>query len=156
MKLLLLTFGFGALSAIIPIFNMEAYIVVVYAKAPDDSLASSALLLSVIGSLGQNVGKMSWFYAARGALNVPWLQKKLEDPKRQASYEKWRGQVEGRPFFSGGLTFLSAAIGIPPFFVMAAVAGSLRMNVVVFFVAGFLGRILFFWAILTGLGLFLH
>ena len=156
MKLLLLTFGFGALSAVIPIFNMEAYIVVVYAKAPDHSPASSAFLLAAIGSLGQNVGKMIWFYAARGALNFPWLQRRLEDPKRKASYEKWRGQVEGRPVFSGGLTFLSAAIGIPPFFVMAAVAGSLRMNVVVFFFAGLIGRILFFWAILAGLSLFLH
>jgi len=156
MRLLLLTFGFGALSAVIPIFNMEAYIVVVYAKAHDDSPASSALLLAIIGSLGQNVGKMIWFYAARGALNIPWLHKKLEDPKRQASYERWRSQVEGRPWFSGGLTFLSAAIGIPPFFVMAAVAGSLRMNVVVFFVAGLFGRIIFFWAILAGLSLFLH
>jgi len=156
MKLLLLTFGFGALSAVIPIFNMEAYIVVVYAKAPESSPASSALLLSVIGSFGQNVGKMIWFYAARGALNIPWLQKKLEDPKRQASYEKWRSQVEGRPVFSGCLTFVSAAVGIPPFFVMAAVAGSLRMNVVVFFIAGLIGRILFFWAILAGLGLFIH
>ena len=156
MKLLLLTFGFGALSAIIPIFNMEAYVVVVYAKAPHSSLASSAFVLAAVGSLGQNVGKMIWFYAARGALNFPWLQKRLEDPKRKASYEKWRAQVEGRPVFSGVLTFISAAIGIPPFFVMAAVAGSLRMNVFVFFVAGLFGRVLFFWAILAGLGLFLR
>ena len=32
MKLFLLTFGFGVVSAIIPIFNMEAYISVVYAS----------------------------------------------------------------------------------------------------------------------------
>jgi membrane protein YqaA with SNARE-associated domain len=36
---------------------------------------------------------------------------------------------------------------------MAMVAGTLRMNVVVFFVAGLLGRTLFFWAWLTGVGL---
>ena len=32
MRLLLLTFGFGVVSAVIPIFNMEAYITVVFAR----------------------------------------------------------------------------------------------------------------------------
>jgi membrane protein YqaA with SNARE-associated domain len=39
---------------------------------------------------------------------------------------------------------------------MAMVAGTLRMNVVVFFFAGLLGRTLFFWAILAGVGLAIH
>jgi len=151
-KLLLFTFACGALSAIIPIFNMEAYIVLAFAKVH----GHSELSMAFVGSLGQNVGKLVWFYAARGALNIAWLQERLNQPKRQASYEKWRGQVEGRPVFSGVVTFVSAAIGIPPFFVMAAVAGTLRMNVVVFFIAGLLGRTLFFWALLAGIGLALR
>lgn len=151
-RLLLLTLGFGAVSSVIPVFNMEVYIVAVAAK--NDSV--NILLLSFIGSLGQNIGKLAWFYAARGALDIPWLQKRLQDPKRQASYERWRGRVEGKPVFSGVLTLVSAAIGFPPFFAMAAVAGTLRMNVVVFFVAGLIGRTLFFLAILAGLGLILH
>src|SRR5207342_828698 len=53
-KLLLLTFGFGVISAIIPIFNMEAYISVVYASTDE----RSALALAFAGSLGQNVGKL--------------------------------------------------------------------------------------------------
>lgn len=152
MKILLLTLAFGALSAIVPVFNMEAYIVLAFARTH----GHSELELAAIGSLGQNIGKLVWFYAARGALDVPWLQKKLEDPKRQASYEKWRAQIEGRPMFSGVLTFVSAAIGFPPFFAMAMVAGSLRMNAAVFFVAGLLGRTLFFWALLLGVGLAIH
>ena len=39
----------------------------------------------------------------------------------------------------GLLTFVSAAVGFPPFFAMAMVAGTLRMNVMVFFVAGTAG-----------------
>ena len=54
------------------------------------------------------------------------------------------------------LTFVSATIGFPPFFAMAMVAGTLRMNVVVFFLAGLAGRTLFFWAILAGVGLAIH
>ena len=149
MKLLLLTFGFGVVSAVIPLFNMEAYISVVYAN----STANSALLLAFIGSFGQNVGKLVWYYICRGALDLPWLKRRMDTPRRQASFEKWRDFVQGRPFVSGLLTFVSAAIGFPPFFAMAMVAGTLRMNVVVFFVAGLLGRTLFFWAWLTGVGL---
>jgi membrane protein YqaA with SNARE-associated domain len=151
-KLLLLTFGFGAVSAVIPLFNMEAYISVVHAN--DDH--GSALELAFIGSLGQNVGKLVWYYVSRGALDLPWLKRKLGDPKRQASFERWRGIVQGRPVMSGVLTFISAAVGFPPFFVMAMVAGTLRMNVVVFFVAGLAGRTLFFWAWLLGVGLLFH
>ena len=58
MRLLLLTFGFGVVSAILPIFNMEAYISVVYASTDQQS----ALALAFVGSLGQNVGKLVWFY----------------------------------------------------------------------------------------------
>ena len=149
MRLLLLTFGFGVVSAVIPLFNMEAYISVVYAN----STANSALLLAFVGSFGQNVGKLVWYYICRGALDIPWLKRRMDTPRRQASFEKWRDFVQGRPFVSGLLTFVSAAIGFPPFFAMAMVAGTLRMNVVVFFVAGLLGRTLFFWAWLTGVGL---
>lgn len=152
MKLLALTFGFAAISAIIPVFNMEAYIVLVFAKSHE----WTALELSAVGSFGQNVGKLVWYYVARGVLDIPWLRRRLEDPKRKATYDKWRGRVEGKPWFSGVLTFVSAAIGFPPFFAIAAIAGTLRMNVVVFFIAGLAGRTLFFWGLLSGVGLFLR
>jgi membrane protein YqaA with SNARE-associated domain len=148
-KLLLLTLGFGVVSAVIPIFNMEAYIAVVYANTQ----AHSALLIAVIGSLGQNIGKLVWYYLSMGALDIPWLKRRMDTPKRQASFERWRAYVHGRPVMSGLLTFVSAAVGFPPFFAMAMVAGTLRMNVVVFFISGLLGRTLFFWAWLEGVGL---
>jgi membrane protein YqaA with SNARE-associated domain len=148
-KLLWLTFGFGAVSAIVPLFNMEAYIAVVHARSD----RGSALGLAFIGSLGQNVGKLVWYYLSLGALDVPWLKRRMETPRRQASFRRWRDHVHGRPVMSGLLTFVSAAVGFPPFFVMAMVAGALRMNVVVFFVAGVLGRTLFLWAWLVGVDL---
>jgi membrane protein YqaA with SNARE-associated domain len=148
-RLLLLTFAFGVVSAVIPIFNMEAYISVLYASTDH----YPALLLAFVGSLGQNLGKLVWYFVSRGALDIPWLKRQLSSPKRQAQYERWREFVQGRPFMSGVLTFVSAAIGFPPFFAMAMVAGTLRMNVVVFFFAGLAGRTLFFWAWLLGVGL---
>ena len=151
MRLLLLTLGFGAVSAVIPIFNMEAYITVTYANSD----AQSALLLAFVGSLGQNLGKLVWYYICLGALDIRWLKRRMESPRRQASYERWSNFVQGRPMVTGLLVFVSAAVGFPPFFAMAMVAGTLRMNVVVFFVAGLLGRTLFFWAWLLGVDVIL-
>ena len=110
MKLFWLTFGFGAVSAVIPVFNMEAYISVMYANYPHHS----ALGLAFVGSLGQNLGKLVWYYLSLGALDIPWLKKRLETPKRQAQFERWRSYVQGRPVMSGVLTFVSAAVGFPP------------------------------------------
>ncbi len=58
--------------------------------------------------------------------------------------------MQNRPGVCGLITFVSALVGIPPFFVMAMIAGTLRMNVFVFFLSGIAGRTLFFWAILGG------
>jgi membrane protein YqaA with SNARE-associated domain len=150
-RLLLLTLGFGALSSVVPIFNMETYVVVAYAKS-----GHTALEMAAVGSLGQNLGKLVWYYACRESLDLPWFQKRLQTPKRQAQFEKWGTIAQGNPLMTGLLTFISALVGIPPFFAMAMIAGTLRINVVVFFVTGFLGRTLFFWAILGGAHLILR
>ena len=150
MSLLLLTLGFGVVSAVVPIFNMEAYITLTYANTE----AHSALKLAFVGSLGQNLGKLVWYYVCRGVLDIGWLKRRMETPRRQASYRRWSAFVQGRPLVSGALTFVSAAVGFPPFFAIAMVAGTLRMNVVVFFIAGLLGRTLFFWAWLLGVDVF--
>ena len=148
MRLLLLTLGFGALSSVVPIFNMEAFLVAVFAKTD-----GSALQLAVVGSLGQNIGKLAWYYACRGSLEVGWVQRRLQQPRRQRQLERWSEFVQGRPVVSGLLTFASALVGFPPFFAIAMVAGTLRMNAAVFFVAGFLGRIGFFLVLLGGVEL---
>ena len=149
MKLIWLTLGFGVISAVIPIFNMEAYISVLYANSQEHS----ALTIAFVGSFGQNIGKLVWYYICLGALDLPWLKKRLDTPRRQANFQRWQSYVRGRPVMSGVLTFISAAVGFPPFFAMAMVAGTLRMNVVVFFTAGLAGRTLFFLAWLLGVGL---
>ncbi len=149
MRLLLLTFGFGVLSSSIPVFNMEAYLALVYSQTEQHG----ALELALVGSVGQNLGKLVWYYGSLGAIDLRFVRRRTSSPKRQAQLERWRGQVEGRPVRSGLLNFVSAAIGFPPFFVMAVLAGMLRMNVVVFVVTGIAGRTIFFLLLLLGVGL---
>ncbi|MGI9155485.1 MAG: VTT domain-containing protein [Marmoricola sp.] len=151
MRLLALTLAFGMVSSVVPVFNMETYIVVAYAKYD-----YSALQIALVGSLGQNIGKLVWYYVCRQSLDIPWFKRRLETPKRQAQFERWSSFIQGRPLVSSALVFLSALVGLPPFFVMAMVAGTLRMNVVIFFLAGLFGRTLFFWAILAGAHLILR
>ena len=145
MKLFALTVFFGMVSSVVPVFNMETYIVVVYARSD-----ATALQLAFIGSLGQNIGKLVWYFVCRESLDIGWLKRRLETPKRQAQFQRWSDFVQNRPGVSGLITFVSALVGIPPFFVMAMIAGTLRMNVFVFFLSGIAGRTLFFWAILGG------
>lgn len=151
MKLFALTLVFGMVSSVIPLFNMETYVVVAYAKSD-----ATAFQIALVGSLGQNIGKLVWYYACRQSVDLPWLRRRLDTPRRQAQFERWSAFVQGRPGISGLLTFVSALIGVPPFFAMAMIAGTLRMNVVVFFLAGLAGRTLFFWAILGGAHLLLR
>ena len=81
MRLLWLTLGFGIVSAVIPVFNMEAYISVLYAKSDEHS----ALLIAFVGSLGQNIGKLVWYYLSLGALDIPWLKRRMDTPSGRRS-----------------------------------------------------------------------
>jgi len=144
-KLFALTVFFGMVSSVVPVFNMETYIVVAYARSD-----ATALQLAFIGSVGQNIGKLVWYFVCRESLDIGWLKRRLETPKRQAQFQRWSDFVQNRPGVSGLVTFVSALVGVPPFFVMAMIAGTLRMNVFVFFLSGIAGRTLFFWAILGG------
>jgi membrane protein YqaA with SNARE-associated domain len=144
-KLFALTVFFGMVSSVVPVFNMETYIVVAYARSD-----ATALQLAFIGSVGQNIGKLVWYFVCRESLDIGWLKRRLETPKRQAQFQRWSDFVQNRPGVSGLITFVSALVGIPPFFVMAMIAGTLRMNVFVFVLSGIAGRTLFFWAILGG------
>ncbi len=149
MKLLLSTFLFSIASALLPVLNLEAYLAVVAAEASN----LPALELAVLAGAGQMVGKAVWFYAGRRSLDLSWLRKKMAQPKWAASYVRWHARIHGRPVMAGLITLVSAASGFPPFAVIAVLAGSLRMNLVVFLVTGFVGRTLRFWAVLAGVSL---
>ena len=140
MKLLLATFFFSIGSALLPILNAEAFVAVVSHTYP-------IVLVSLVAAAGQMVGKTIWYYAGAHAEKVPWLHRKLEQPKMAASLEKWRLQTDGRPVMALGIQFCSATLGFPPYAVIAALAGVLRVNYWWFLVCGFVGRFLRFWII---------
>lgn len=140
MSLLFGTFLFSIASALLPILNIEAYVAVVAQVHPN-------VVVSAIAAVGQMVGKIVWYYGGAHADRVPWLQKKMNKPKALASREKWEQRIHGRPVFTTGILFSSAFLGLPPYAVIATLAGVLRVNLVLFVVTGLVGRFLRFLGI---------
>jgi len=140
--------GLGFLSALVPLVNIE---VILAARAA--AVATGGLwTLSFAAALGQMFGKVVWYYLGANALNWGWVRRKVETPKAEARLQVWRIRTQERPVVAGGLVFLSAASGFPPFAIVAVLAGQLRMSLTLFFVLGLLGRWLRFAAVLGGAG----
>jgi membrane protein YqaA with SNARE-associated domain len=138
--------GVGFVSAVLPLVNIEAYLGV----RGSVSGAGSIWFLSFAAALGQMLGKLVWYYLGASSLSWGWVRRRVETPKAEARLEKWRTRTHERPVVTGGLVFLSAFSGFPPFAILAVLAGQLRMQVVLFFTLGLAGRWLRFAAVLGG------
>lgn len=152
MKLLIATFFYSIGSALIPVLNLEVYLGAVAAKLPD----LPDVWLALIAAAGQMVGKTIWYYAGVHTMRIPWMRRKMDKPKWQASYAKWHDRFVGRPHYAAIISLASAASGFPPYAVIAVLAGSLRMHLGLFLATGLAGRWLRFWLVLAGVGLFAH
>ena len=149
MNLLIATFFFSFASALLPILNAEIFVAGVAQKYP-------IMLVALIAAAGQMVGKTLWYYAGAHAEKLPYIHKKMQQPKFEASLDKWRTQTEGRKAYTGLILFASASAGFPPYAVIAALAGVLRVNFTLFLLTGFVGRFLRFWFFAALLDQVLH
>ncbi|KRE92933.1 hypothetical protein ASG76_15915 [Nocardioides sp. Soil774] len=138
-------------SALLPLINIEAILAVAVSRAPE---AMGALV--VAATVGQMLGKILWYWGGMNLDRAPWVHRQLQKPKVEASLSRWHERAEGRPWFTAGLLFVSAAIGVPPYAVTAVLAGMLRVPFWVFFLTGLVGRGLRFWAVVSGTTSLLH
>ncbi len=132
-------------SALIPLINIEAILAVAISQSP-----SATWGLVVAATVGQMLGKILWYWGGMHLDRAPWVHRHLEKPKPKATLARWHARAEGRPWFTAGLLFISAAIGFPPYAVTAVLAGTLRVPFWIFLVTGLLGRGLRFWAVVGG------
>ncbi len=144
MKLVLTTVVVAFGSAVLPFINIEAYLGAVGAAVDHVGLWAIAGAAAV----GQTAGKVVLFYAADWAMNLPWIKKKMSTPKWERSYHRWAQQVRERPGQTVLLLFASASLGFPPLYVMAVLAGQLRVRIWLFVPTCLLGRFLRFLVIL--------
>ncbi len=132
-------------SALLPLINVEAILVVAISQSP-----GSAWALVVAATVGQMLGKALWYWGGMHVDRAPWVHRHLERPKAKASLDKWHARAEGRPWFTAGLLLVSASIGVPPYAVTAVLAGILRVPFWIFMVTGLIGRGVRFWIVVGG------
>jgi membrane protein YqaA with SNARE-associated domain len=138
--------GVSIASALVPLINIEVYLIGMAAVSTTDGV----WFLAAVGGLGQMLGKLVWYYLGANALRWGWVRRKVEKPKAKAKLELWQRRTQDRPFIGGLLLFASAVSGFPPFAIVAVLAGQLRMNLWLFLVVGFVGRTIRFAAFLEG------
>lgn len=150
MTVYLATVGYCVLSALVPIVNAEAYLVALAALAdPPD-----VWILAGCAASGQMVGKCIYYLVGRGALRLPRLLRRKEQPGRWARrLEAWREKAERRPVYAAGLVLFSAFVGLPPFAAMAVLCGVIRLSPWLFVPLGLAGRYGRFAALLAVPGL---
>lgn len=145
------TFLFCVLSAVVPVANAEVYLVGV-AVASDTSPG----LLAIAAAAGQMTGKMLFYLIGRGVLDVSRLRRKGTASgrwaARMATVQAWSDRHAWGP---GAVTLVSAFVGLPPFAVVSVLAGTLRMRWWLFATIGMVGRSGRFLAVLLAPGLLL-
>jgi len=148
MMLLLATFGVGFASALIPLVNMEAYLLGVGIDV--DAFTWSSVLLGVVAAAGQTAGKAVWYELGRQSMSWTWMRRRMEKPAWQKRYDRVRSQVAGRAWVGVLLVLASAVSGFPPLAIMAVLAGQLKLDRRMFYAAVLGGRSIRFVALLGG------
>jgi len=151
-KTALATVFFTFAAGVFPLINAEIYLAAVATQIQQ----ADALPLAFAAGLGQMLGKLPWYYASARSTDIPWMRKRLESGKFQASFENWRARIHGRPWFSAAVMMASSLFGLPPLLVMGAVAGALRIRLWIFAGTILIGRTIQSYVILAGLTAAFH
>ena len=116
-------------SGFIPVMNAEVYLLAVSATSSPGTL----LPLVLAASLGQMTAKSVMYFAGRGVLSVPMgrASKRFEATSKKLSDSK---------LGPGGFMFVSGFTGLPPFYVVSILAGTIRIPYPIFLVPGGVGR----------------
>lgn len=143
------TLGVAFVSALIPVVNIETYLVgVTIAKHPD------TLTLAAAAAIGQMAGKMLFWLVGSGLLHIRRVAHKgRARGKWAARMERLQKWCEAHWWGPSAVTAVSGLVGIPPFAVWSVLAGSIRMPWWLFLLVGLIGRYARFLAIISAPGL---
>ena len=133
------TFVVCVIGGFVPIVNAEVY----FASIGATSERAVLFPIVVIGTLGQMTAKTAIFFAGRGILRLPITRNSERMRVVLAKARAWRGPIEL-------FVFVSAVFGIPPFYIVSLVGGTLELSVTRFILLGFTGRLIRFSAIAFG------
>ena len=130
MWLVLGTYFFCVGSGFIPVMNAEAYLLVVSAT----SSPATIVPLILAAGFGQMTAKTAMYFAGRGVISLPLgkYRERLDATSQKLSKSK---------LGPGGFVLVSASTGLPPFYVVSILAGTVRIPFLVYFVPGTIGRL---------------
>lgn len=128
--LYLSTFLVCLLSGLLPVINVEVFLLLVSSLSPK-FLLFPLLLLS---TLGQMTAKSVLYLVGWGVLRIPVRKSEGKMERVKKSFEKWKSRRDL-------LIFLSASTGIPPFYLVSILAGVMKLNFLRFLLFGSLGRL---------------
>ncbi len=125
----------------IPIASSELFLVAAYLFLPKGSVFPViAIILLMV--LGQMIAKSIFYFAGKGIIKISVKKNNKKFRKAIKKFKKWENKL-------GALIFLSAAIGVPPFYITSFLCGSFKINYFKFLLFGSLGWIIRFSAILV-------
>ena len=124
------TFVVAIVSGFVPFVNAEILLGLALLKYNSIPMA---IALGLLVAAGQMISKIGIYKASRGAANLGKHKEDGKLAKARAMMERWKD----KPVL---LTFISASLGIPPFFLVSIVAGILEMRFATFVTVGFIGR----------------
>ena len=124
-------------SALVPWVNAE---VLMLAALPFARSPLHLALLVALMTLGQMTGKSAMYWCSRRAALRPTL-------RMRDAMARWKARLDRHPRSALGLVLVSAAVGIPPFYMVSIVAGALNIAFGRFLVVGTFGRLVHFAAL---------
>lgn len=132
--------GYGFASAFIPVLNAEAYVGVYAVAAP-----VVAVLVVLAISVGQTIGKVVIFEAARGGKRR--LSTREREPRQgsvAARIRRWNERLIRlleSPRGGAATVLISASVGLPPLAAVSVVAGASAHRRITFIVCCLVGRL---------------
>lgn len=153
---LLTSVGFGALSAVLPVANAEAYV-----AASQFSHAADPVAVVVGIAVGQTIGKVLLFYGVRQGKELTVVRHRraaLRIRPVGPARARFRASVRslltlvGKKRWGLPITFVAAVVGLPPLYALALLAGATRMRLQYFGAVVLVGRLLRFVLVAYGVG----
>jgi membrane protein YqaA with SNARE-associated domain len=142
---LCLTFGVAFGSALVPFISIEIFVIGLVTQQP----GISWWWIGIAVAVGQVLGKMFYFLAARGSLRLPAFLKRADKPAKPLSpwRRKWKTRLEWvrvrchrHPHWMFGTHAVSSVVGLPPFMFTTVLAGLAGMSSWLFISTGMIGR----------------
>jgi membrane protein YqaA with SNARE-associated domain len=151
---LLTSIGFGAVSAVIPIVNAEAYII-----ASQMSAVAGPIPIAIGIAIGQTIGKLLLFFGVRQGKELSFVKHRREI-RKQRPVGPTRARIRaagaklldlvGQERWGLPIVLVAAIIGFPPLYAVALLAGATTMSPVWFGLTVLVGRLCRFLLVATG------